>query len=186
MPRPHLPRGGRPGGGRPGGARPGSGGPGGARPGEAEAQAALDQAARPRRRSTRQAEAQEASDCAALAHAAASKTFPEPPLAETMNLLSPRFGFGALVIATALATSTTPTPTESGAAPRPRAWPSHERALDLVGRPVRMRGQDQRRRAGDDRGCERGTGELHVAGGDDARRPLRARACRGRRAPGRR
>ena len=44
---------------------------------------------------------------------------------------------------------------------------SHQGALDLVGRPVRMRGEELRRRARDDRSREGGARELHVAGRDD-------------------
>jgi hypothetical protein len=84
---------------------------------EAEAQDALDHEAEAQEALAQEALAQEASLCATLAQLAASNTLPEPPLADTTNLLSAAFGFGGLVTAAALPASTTPTPTDPGAAP---------------------------------------------------------------------
>jgi hypothetical protein len=83
---------------------------------EAEAQLADDHEAEAQLADDHEAEAHDALAFAALAQLAASKTFPEPPLAETTNWCSAAFGFGGLVTSTAAPRFSSPTPAERGAA----------------------------------------------------------------------
>ena len=58
----------------------------------------------------------------------------------------------------------------TGSRARLRAGREHQRALDLVGRPLRVQREQIRSRARDDRRRERRARELHVAGRDHASR----------------
>ena len=95
---------------------------------------------------------------------------------------SAAFGFGGAVTAAASVALTSPTPIARFVMPGGLLGGEHERALHLVGRPVRVQREQLRRGARDDRGGERGARELHVVGRDDVVGPLRHQSCRSRRA----
>ena len=95
-----------------------------------------------------------------------------PSAAVARNWSSPAFGFGGFVTVFAPATSSSPMPSERGAAAGVALRGRHQRALDLVRRPVGMLREQHRGRAGDHRRRERRPAQLHVAGRDDVIRPL--------------